>query len=143
MAPAAGQSPERFQRFRREARTAAGLRHPHIVPLFEAGEADGMLFLASAYVPGTTLADALPEIGFDPPDAAVIAQQLADALAYAHGQGVLHRDVKSANVMLDPAGEPHLLDFGLARRFEDEEKMTQAGAVLGTPAVPRPGELQR
>jgi formylglycine-generating enzyme required for sulfatase activity len=141
-APAAGQSLERMQRFRREACTAAGLRHPHIVPLFEAGEADGLLFLASAYVAGLSLADAIHERhdrgGFAPRDAAVIVQKLADALAYAHGQGVLHRDVKSANVMLDPAGEPHLLDFGLARRFADEEKMTQAGAVLGTPAYLAP-----
>jgi formylglycine-generating enzyme required for sulfatase activity len=150
VAPAAGQSPERMQRFRREARTAAGLRHPHIVPLFEAGEADGMLYLASAFIPGVTLADALARSGdshpeimlgrgtFDPRDAAAIAQKLADALAYAHGQGVLHRDVKAANVMLDPDGEPHLLDFGLARRFEDEDKMTQSGTVLGTPAYLAP-----
>jgi formylglycine-generating enzyme required for sulfatase activity len=138
----AGSAPDRLQRFRREAQTSAGLRHPHIVPLFEAGEAGGLLYLACAYIPGVTLDDALHERqaagGFTPRAAAAIAHKLADALAYAHGQGVLHRDVKSANVMLDPAGEPHLLDFGLARRCEDQDRMTQDGAVLGTPAYLAP-----
>jgi formylglycine-generating enzyme required for sulfatase activity/tRNA A-37 threonylcarbamoyl transferase component Bud32 len=138
----AGQSPERTQRFRREARAAAGLRHPHIVPLFEAGEADEQLYLASAFIDGTTLEDAIHARrrsgGFAPAEAAAVARKLADALAYAHGQGVLHRDVKSANVMLDRGGEPHLLDFGLARRTEDEERMTMDGSLLGTAAYLAP-----
>jgi serine/threonine protein kinase len=141
VARSAGQSKERLQRFRREARAAAGLRHPHIVPLFEAGEADGHLYLASAFVPGLTLEEALEKNEgrrFPPEQAAVIVRKLADALAYAHGQGVLHRDVKSANVMLDPAGQPHLLDFGLARRAEDQERMTLDGSVLGTAAYLAP-----
>jgi tetratricopeptide (TPR) repeat protein len=140
VAKAAGQSPERIQRFRREARAAAGLRHPHIVPLFEAGEVDGHLYLASAFVPGKTLEEAIHEQGskLPPEQAATIVRKLADALAYAHSQGVLHRDVKSANVLLDPAGDPHLLDFGLARRTEDQERMTVAGAVLGTAAYLAP-----
>ena len=140
VAPAT-QSAERLQRFRREAKAAAGLRHPNIVPLFEAGTADGHLFLASAFVPGTTLEDALLDDNADglPPErAATIVRKLADALAYAHGQKVLHRDVKSANVMLDPDGEPHLLDFGLARRSEDADRMTADGSVLGTPAYMAP-----
>src|SRR5262245_609531 len=142
VAKATSLSPERLARFRREARAAAGLRHPHIVPLFEAGETDGQLFLASAYIPGTTLEDAVHERrergGFSPREAATIVQKLAEALAYAHGQGLLHRDVKSGNVMLDPDGEPHLLDFGLARRFDDLDRMTHDGAVLGTPAYMAP-----
>jgi WD40 repeat protein/tRNA A-37 threonylcarbamoyl transferase component Bud32 len=141
VAKAAVQSPERVQRFRREARAAAGLRHPHIVPLFETGEADGHLYLASAYVAGLTLEETLAKQDqrpLPPKQAAQIVRQLADALAYAHGQGVLHRDVKSANVLLDQHGEPQLLDFGLARRAEDVDRMTVAGAVLGTAAYLAP-----
>jgi tetratricopeptide (TPR) repeat protein len=140
VAKAAGQSPERIQRFRREARAAAGLRHPHIVPLFEAGEVDGHLYLASAFVPGKTLEEAIAEKGgkLPPEQAAAIVRKLADALAYAHKQGVLHRDVKTANILLDLSGDPHLLDFGLARRTEDQERMTLAGAVLGTAAYLAP-----
>jgi WD40 repeat protein len=141
VAQATAQSPERIQRFRREARAAAGLRHPNIVPLFEAGTADGHLYLASAFVPGMTLEDALREEnpdGLPPEQSAAVVRKLADALAYAHGQKVLHRDVKSANIILDPDGEPHLLDFGLARRSQDADRMTVAGAVLGTPAYLAP-----
>jgi WD40 repeat protein len=141
VASAVAQSPERVQRFRREARAAAGLRHPNIVPLFEAGTADGHLYLASAFVPGMTLEDVLKEEnpdGLPPEQSAAVVRKLADALAYAHGQKVLHRDVKSANIILDPDGEPHLLDFGLARRSQDADRMTVAGAVLGTPAYLAP-----
>jgi tetratricopeptide (TPR) repeat protein/tRNA A-37 threonylcarbamoyl transferase component Bud32 len=141
VARSAGQSPERMQRFRREARAAAGLRHPHIVPLFEAGEADGHLFLASAFVPGMTLEETIDKQGgtrLPAEQTAVIVRKLADALAYAHSQGVLHRDVKSANILLDPTGEPHLLDFGLARRTDEQVRMTVDGSVLGTAAYLAP-----
>jgi serine/threonine-protein kinase len=135
-------SAERAERFRREARASAGLRHPHIVPLFETGEAAEQFYLASAHVPGMTLEDALHERaaagGFTAREAAEIVRKLADALGYAHGQGVVHRDVKSANVMLDPQGEPHLLDFGLALRNEGADRMTLDGSALGTPAYLAP-----
>src|SRR5437868_6541503 len=88
VASAVAQSPERIQRFRGEARAAAGLRHPNIVPLFEAGTADGHLYLASAFVPGMTLEDALKEEnpdGLPPEQSAAVVRKLADALAYAHG----------------------------------------------------------
>lgn len=140
-------NPSKRDRFRREAKAAAGLRHPNIVPLYEAGEADGRAYLASAYIDGTTLHDALGEKPMDPRRAAELVRKLADAVAYAHSQGVIHRDVKSSNVMLDAAGEPHLLDFGLARRLEDSAVMTQDGTVLGTPAYLAPevcrGEANR
>jgi hypothetical protein len=128
------------ERFRREAKASANLRHPNIVPLFEAGEINGHLYFASAFIAGMTLEDRLHERGatLPPREAAEIARKLADALAYAHGQGVIHRDVKSANVMLDAQGEPHLLDFGLALRSEGAERMTQDGKVLGTPAYLAP-----
>jgi hypothetical protein len=132
-------TPSRVGRFLREGRTAARLRHPHIVPVYDAGRDGEHYYIASAFVEGRTLADALADEGrFDLRGAAVVARDLAEALAYAHAQGVVHRDVKPANVMIDASGRPHLMDFGLARRQESEEKLTQDGAVLGTPAYMAP-----
>src|SRR5262249_16922756 len=117
---------------------AAGLRHPHIVPVFDAGEADGCRYIASAFVAGRTLAEALGRRPLPCADAARLARALAEALAYAHRQGVVHRDVQPANVLLDGQGRPHLLDFGLAHRDEELARLTQAGAVIGTPAYMAP-----
>ncbi|MFO0810801.1 MAG: bifunctional serine/threonine-protein kinase/formylglycine-generating enzyme family protein [Gemmataceae bacterium] len=134
-------------RVRREAKAAAGLHHPNIVPLYEAGEWQGRAYLASAFIEGKTLHDTLDERPMEPWRAADLVRKLADAVGYAHAQGVIHRDVKSANVMLDAGGEPHLLDFGLARRLEDAAAMTQDGTVLGTPTYLAPevcrGEVGR
>lgn len=124
--------PARRERFLREARAAAQLRHPHIVPLFETGT-EPTFYLASAFIEGRTLAAALHDGRLDFRDAARIVRDLAAALTYAHEQGIIHRDVKPANVILDLKGEPHLLDFGLAHRRSGEEKLTQEGDLLGTP----------
>jgi hypothetical protein len=131
-------TPKRVGRFLREGRTAARLCHPHIVPVYDAGQDDGQFYIASAFIEGRPLADALGEGPFEYRRAAEVTHDLAAALAYAHGEGVVHRDVKPANVMLDAAGRPHLMDFGLARRREGEEKLTQDGALLGTPAYMAP-----
>jgi WD40 repeat protein/tRNA A-37 threonylcarbamoyl transferase component Bud32 len=132
-------SPARVERFLREAKAAANLRHPNIVPLYESGRDGERYFIASAFIEGTTLADVLEEHhNLVPEYAARLVRALAAALAYAHEQGVVHRDVKPANVMLDGKGQPMLLDFGLASRKEEASKLTNEGALLGTPAYMAP-----
>ncbi len=129
------------RRFVREAKAAAGLRHPNIAPVYEAGQAGGRQYIAAGLVDGRTLEVELAAAGgrFAPERAAAVARKLADALAYAHSQGVVHRDVKPANVLVDPAGDPHLVDFGLAARAAvDDGLKTVAGGVLGTPAYMAP-----
>ncbi len=137
--PGALDSPGRVERFLREAKAAANLRHPNIVPLYESGRDGERYFIASAFIPGTTLAEALEDRqAIDPQWAAKVARALAEALAYAHEQGVVHRDVKPANVMLDGKGQPLLMDFGLASRKDEASKLTNDGAVLGTPSYMAP-----
>jgi WD40 repeat protein len=128
-----------IDRFLREARAAGRLRHPHIVPVYDAGQIDGLCYIASGYVRGQTLHEDLRARGRIPPrTAAQLISQLAGALEYAHQQGVIHRDVKPGNVMLDEGDNPHVLDFGLARRYEGEALRTQEGARMGTPAYMSP-----
>jgi len=136
--PGALTTPDRVERFLREAKSAANLRHPNIVPLFESGRDGERYFIASAFIKGQTL-EALLEQGRLPRrDAVAIIRKLSEALAYAHSQGIVHRDVKPANVLIDEHGDPMLTDFGLAARRLGEEKMTQDNAVMGTPAYMSP-----
>src|SRR5262249_6486450 len=125
-----------------EARSVAQLCHPEIVPVYEVGQVDGLPYLVSAFVPGPTLAEVLRERRLAPREAARLLAKVADALHYAHEQGVIHRDVKPSNIVLDDDGTPHLMDFGLARRAEGEVTITGEGQVLGTPAYMSP-ELAR
>jgi len=130
------------ERFLREARSAAQLAHPGIVRLFETGLTDeGVPYLVEEYVAGETLEERLARGPLAPREAAELVARVADALAWAHAAGVVHRDVKPSNVLLDREGSPHLADFGLAKR-EREETVTSAGALLGTPAYMSP-ELAR
>lgn len=131
-------NPQRVERFLREAKAAAQLRHPNIVPIYDAGMDDGRHYIASAFVEGKPLSDAVEEKGMEPARSARIVGALAEALAYAHALGIVHRDVKPANVMLDAEDQPHLMDFGLAARQDSTEKLTHEGAVLGTPAYMAP-----
>lgn len=130
------------QRFLREAKAAARLRHPHIVAVFDAGVSAGQYYLASAFIEGTTLSDAVREEKLDLRRSAIIARQLAQALAYAHRKDIVHRDVKSANVMIDSRGDAFLMDFGLASRQDITETITAEGAVIGTPAYMAPEQAQ-
>ena len=132
------QSEHDRQRFLREAKAAAKLRHPNIVPLFEAGIDGPRYYMAAAFVEGQTLAARLESHALPVTDAARLVQGLASALDYAHRQGVVHRDVKPANIMLDTQGEPLLMDFGLARLEEGLDKFTHDGTLLGTPAYMPP-----
>ncbi len=140
--PHPGQPTEAAERFLREARSAAQLQHPVIVPIHEVGEDNGTPYLVSELVAGTTLADRLRATPYAPDEAARLVAALANGLHYAHTRGVIHRDVKPNNVMLDAAGEPHLLDFGLALRDAGEATMTTEGQVLGTPAYMSPEQAR-
>jgi WD40 repeat protein/serine/threonine protein kinase len=156
-----------LDRFLREARSVAQLRHPGIIPVYEVGQADGVPFLVSDFVDGVTLADQLTARQLPPREAAQLIAQVADALQYAHDHGVVHRDVKPSNIMLssvvpgsssvakDKEGSgtdnrrrttdnrlPMLMDFGLAKREAGEITMTVEGQVLGTPAYMSPEQAR-
>ncbi|MFO0945462.1 MAG: protein kinase [Planctomycetota bacterium] len=126
------------RRFLREAKAAAQLRHPNIVPLFDAGWEGNRFYIASAFIDGQTLEDAMVELRKEPRRAVEVAVDLALALAYAHQVGIVHRDLKPANVMIESTGHALLMDFGLARVGDALEKLTQDGAILGTPAYMSP-----
>ncbi len=153
-------SPRALKRFRREIRAVAQLRHPSIVPIHDVGEQDGVPYFTMEYVEGRTLADALAAIADSglPPDlltadhlggagmrsyveAAVrIALDVADALQHAHERGVVHRDVKPGNILLDGTGRARLFDFGLAR-LDSERALTQSGDFAGTPFYGSPEQV--
>ena len=126
-------------RFMREARSAAQLRHPHIVPVYEAGQFQGTNYIAYAFIDGQTLKSLLSQRGTLPPDeAARLISKIASALDYAHSLGIVHRDMKPDNVMIDREGEPHVADFGLAYREEGDTTRTRIGSLMGTPAYMSP-----
>jgi eukaryotic-like serine/threonine-protein kinase len=134
-------SAEDVERFTREARSAAQLKHPAIVSLYETGQTeDGVWFLVCEYIDGPTLEKRLTDQpgGLPPHEAAAIAGELAAALHYAHEHGVIHRDIKPGNIILDQKGRAHLMDFGLAKRDTGDQTMTSDGRVLGTPAYMSP-----
>lgn len=122
-------------RFLREIRTTAAMRHPHIVPLFDSGEADGFLYYVMPHIEGRSLEDVLAETPVLPLDDAVrIVSEVADALSYAHSRGIIHRDIKPGNIMLE-SGHAVVMDFGIASavRSATDSKLTQDGMLVGTP----------
>jgi class 3 adenylate cyclase/predicted ATPase len=127
------------QRFLREARAAAALRHPNVCPIYDVGEDAGRPYVVMALVEGESLGDRLRRQGRfeDAGEAVALVAQVADGLAAVHVAGVIHRDVKPGNVLLDRSGVPLLSDFGLARA-EDGEHLSGPGDVLGTPAYMAP-----
>ena len=125
-------------RFVKEARNAAQLQHPGIVPVFEVGRSETFPFIVSEYVEGVTLADALTARKFSFRESAELVAKIAQALQHAHDQGVVHRDLKPPNIMITPGGMPRVMDFGLAKRDAGEVTVTVEGQVLGTPAYMSP-----
>ena len=143
MAPELGRD-ERFrERFAREAELAMALEHPNVVPIHDAGEADGRLYLVMRDVEGTDLRTLLKREGaLAPARALTIAGQVAAALDAAHAQGLVHRDVKPSNVLLDGNEHVYLADFGLTRRFSDESAIAGDARSLGTPAYLAPEQIE-
>ena len=125
-------------RFRNEAEAAAQLEHPHIVPVYEVGEQGAATFLVMKYVAGTNLGEVVRQRPLPMKQAAVLTRTLAQAVQHAHERGILHRDLKPANVLLDDTGEPHLTDFGLAKRLEGGPNLTHSGVIAGTPVYLSP-----
>jgi hypothetical protein len=130
-------------RFLREARAAARVRHAHVCPVHDVGEQDGRPFVVMAFVEGESLADRLRRGPLDDPRQAVrLVRQAAEGLAAVHAEGILHRDIKPGNILLDRAGDALLTDFGLARPEHDGEALTAPGALVGTPAYMAPEQVQ-
>jgi formylglycine-generating enzyme required for sulfatase activity/predicted Ser/Thr protein kinase len=126
-------------RFMREARSAAQLRHPHIVPVYEVGRLPHSSFIAYEFIEGRTLGDLLKERRkLTAEEATTFIRKLAAALHYAHSHGIIHRDMKPDNVLLDKSGEPHIADFGLARRDDADTLRTREGMFMGTPSYMSP-----
>ena len=126
----------------REARHAARLQHPGIVGVHEHGMIDGICYVISDYIAGTTLAEKLAGGASAPSEAAHTVARIADALDHAHRQGVIHRDVKPSNILLDLDGNPHLTDFGLAGRTTASASQSVDGKILGTPVYMSPEQAQ-
>jgi tRNA A-37 threonylcarbamoyl transferase component Bud32/tetratricopeptide (TPR) repeat protein len=135
-------SSDEQEKFFREARAAAQLRHPNIVSVHEVGRDGDSVYIVSDFVRGVTLGDWLTGQQLTSREAAALCAKIADALHHAHEQGVVHRDLKPANIMIDGNGEPHLMDFGLARREVGEVTVTMDGHVIGTPAYMSPEQAE-
>lgn len=141
LSPALAQQEQFIQRFRREAGVVVQLRHPHIVPVEYFGEEGGYSYLVMPYIEGGSLADQLMN---NPPSStfgARVVEQVASALQYAHGRGVVHRDVKPANILIDEEGNALLADFGLARIHDASSSLT-GSALIGTPAYMSPEQAR-
>jgi len=131
-------SPGEVQRFRLEAENAAGLDHPHIVPIYEIGEHAGQHYYSMKLIEGGSLAEQVGRFVGDPRGAARLVATVAEAVHHAHQCGILHRDLKPGNILLDGRGRPLVTDFGLAKRVAGDAGQTQSGVVCGTPSYMAP-----
>jgi len=138
-----------LNRFIREAKTAAAIRHPNICPIYDAGEIDGTYFLTMAFIEGTALDEWLKRptsenrvAAIDSRDTARLTRKLARALETIHKAGIIHRDIKASNVMIDQTGEPLLMDFGLARGEDVDVRLTSEDALMGTPVYMSPQQVE-
>lgn len=134
---------EQLERFVREARTAAILRHPNICPIYDVGEVNGIRYISMAYIDGLPLSKHMVENPLSESQIAWLIWKLAGALQDAHENGVVHRDLKPANIIIDRKGEPIVMDFGLAlhMQFETDVRLTQTGMQMGSPAYMSPEQV--
>jgi WD40 repeat protein len=131
-------SPEDLGRFRREAEAIAHLDHPNIVPIYEVGEFHGCPYFTMKLYSGGSLADRIGRLADNPAACGRLVEIVARALQHAHERGMLHRDIKPSNILLDAEGRPHLVDFGLAKRFRGDAGVSFASAIVGTPGYMAP-----
>jgi serine/threonine protein kinase len=144
MAPGLAKEPDFAERFMREARTMASLSHPHIIVVHDVGQAGSLYFYAMASLTGGDLTQRIRGGGLAPNDALRVARQMADALAYAHAQGIVHRDIKPDNVLFRESDDAAILtDFGIAKSLNNEQnQLTQAGSTVGTPKYMSPEQAR-
>src|SRR5438067_6286356 len=136
-------SQETLVRFRREAEAAAKLDHPNILPIYEVGEnEDGLPSFSMKFAAGGSLADAAPELRKDPRRIVRLVAKVARAVEYAHAEGILHRDLKPGNILLDGRGEPLVSDFGLAKWLDTTSELTHTLTIFGTPGYIAPEQAE-
>lgn len=140
--PSFKEDPQFTERFQREARIVAKLTHPHIVPVYDFSEHEGMSYLVMRYIEGRTLKALLREGPLSPGRVMEILEPACQALAYAHDQGVLHRDIKPSNFIITPEGEIFLTDFGLARMAETTDSTLSRDTLIGTPQYISPEQVR-
>jgi serine/threonine-protein kinase len=140
--PAFKQDPQFLTRFQREARIVARLQHPAIVPVYDFNEHNGQPYLVMRFIEGETLKARLSRGDLPLPEVRRVLQPVGEALQYAHGQGVLHRDVKPSNILLTPDGQVFLADFGLARIAQAGESTLSQDALVGTPQYISPEQAR-
>jgi WD40 repeat protein len=126
------------RRFYTEAEAAANLDHPGIVPIFEVGQHEGQHYFSMGFVEGQSLAQRLADGPLPPREAAALMVKVAEAIEYAHGRGVIHRDLKPGNILLDRTGNPRVTDFGLAKKLQGDSGLTGSGQIMGTPSYMPP-----
>jgi WD40 repeat protein/tRNA A-37 threonylcarbamoyl transferase component Bud32 len=134
--------PEVIKRFVAEAEVVAQLDHPHIVPIYEIGRHDGQTYFSMKLIEGGTLKEALPELIQDFRRGVELMVKVTNAVHFAHQRGVLHRDLKPGNILLDEEGVPWVTDFGLAKQVGQNQDLTQTGAIMGTPAYMAPEQAR-
>ncbi len=135
-------SQDTLMRFRREAQAAANLDHPNILPIYEVSEShDGLPFFSMKFASGGSLLEAAPALRSEPRRAVALMAKVARALQYAHEQGILHRDLKPGNILLDGHGEPMVADFGLAKWLEPTGRLTRTPSIFGTPGYIAPEQV--
>jgi serine/threonine-protein kinase len=131
-----------LQRFRTEAESTARLQHPHIVAVFGVGELEGRHFYSMEFIDGPSLAQRLAKGPLPGRSAARYLVTIARAIHHAHGHGILHRDLKPSNILFDAEDQPHVTDFGLAKKIGGDSRQTRTGAILGTPSYMAPEQAQ-
>ena len=135
-------SKEEIRRFHDEAKNTGVLEHPNIIRIYETGEHEGQQYISMAYIDGLTLAQIVSENTLETRQAATYVKKIAEAIEYAHSHDVLHRDLKPANILIDRSDEPYVMDFGIAKRVDDDSEATRDGSVLGTPSYMPPEQAQ-